>query len=293
MKRIFIFSGLFLLVALLMIQCNVIWTSPKSYRPAKQLPFQQSIMSLEEYTKSGLINTHPRPYSFQIENKLSKGAVCVVGLDHTKDPKNQQFVEVEKQWTKFNPTVAMAEGRLGFLFSWLQNPVRSFGEGGLTAKLAKANGVKLYSWEPEREAEIEYLLTRYDPVHIAAFYCLRPYRGNYSRLSKDEANRVMKNLIAERTNRKGIKGFLTSVEQLDSLWKADHPQLEDWRTYKHPQNGWPVGMLKEIADATNSVRDEHMCNSIIDLVRKGERVFITMGASHAPRVERALREQLD
>lgn len=292
MKRVLLFFGLLLIVALLLIRCNLIWTSPKSYLPEKQFQIKQTIMSLEEYTKSGLINNHPRPYSFQIENKLSKGAVCVVGLDHTKDPQNQQLVEIENQWVTFRPTVALVEGRLGFLFSWAQDPVRTLGEGGMTAKLAKSNGVKLYSWEPEREAEIEYLLTRFDPIHIAAFYCLRPYRGNYSELSKDEANRVMKNLIAERTNRRGIQGSLTSVEQLDSLWKADFPQLEDWRTYKHPRNGWPTGILEEIADATNSVRDEHMCNSILDLVRKGERVFITMGASHAPRIEKALNVNL-
>ncbi len=37
------------------------------------------------------------------------------------------------------------------------------------------------------------------------------------------------------------------------------------------------------------VRDVNMCRAIIELVNKGERVFISMGASHAPRIEGTLR----
>ena len=99
----------------------------------------------------------------------------------------------------------------------------------------------------------------------------------------------MQSLIAKRTNYKTLKGVITSVEQFDSLWKADHPDEVSWRSYKHPQNGWPKGVLKEIAEATNAVRDEHMCRSIIELVSEGERVFISMGSSHAPRIEKTLK----
>ncbi|MBK6825708.1 MAG: hypothetical protein IPG86_01900 [Chitinophagaceae bacterium] len=200
---------------------------------------------------------------------------------------------MKSQWKNFNPTVAMVEGRLGFLVSWFQDPVRKLGEGGLAAKLAKSNGVKLYSWEPGRDAEIEHLLKSYDPLHIAVFFCLRPYRGNYTGLSSAEADRVMKKLIAERTRKPGINGKLKTVEQVDSLWKADYPGLENWRTYQHPQNGWPDGLFKQMAEETNMLRDNYMCNSIIELVNKGERVFISMGVSHAPRIEKALKENLE
>lgn len=293
MKRTLQISVVFILIASMMIQCNVFWTSPKSYVPTKRVALQQSVMSLEEYTNSGLIDTHARPYTYTVQSKRGKGAVLVCGVDHTNDPQNKQLAILKSEWAKFNPTVAMVEGRLGFLFSWVQDPVSKLGEGGLTANLAKSNKVKLYSWEPTRDSEIEALLERFDPVHIAAFYCLRPYRGNYSGLSTDESNKVMKKLISERTNRDGIKGFITSVEEIDSLWKKYYPKLDDWRTYKHPRNGWPDGTFKQIAEATNSIRDVHMCNSIIELVNEGEQVFITMGASHAPRIEKSLRENID
>ncbi len=247
-------------------------------------------MSLDDYTKSGLINSHLRPYVYQLQAPTGGGAVFVFGADHTNDPSNQQCQQIEEEWRRFQPTVALVEGRLGFLFSWMQDPIRKYGEAGLTAKLAKKNDVPLYSWEPNRETEITYLVQRYDSRQVAAFYCLRPYRGNYAGLTSEEANRVMEDMIKERTKYGELKGKIHSVQQIDSLWKVDYPQLMDWRFYNHPTNGWPEGTLSNINVASNQFRDIHMCLSIIELVLKGERVFITMGASHAPRIEQALKE---
>jgi len=292
MNRIFQLFRLPLIILYGLTGCNAIWMSPISYPSKEQKELQPPVMSLDIYTQSGLIDSHPRPYIYKIESKNAKGAVLVFGADHTKDPTDQQLPLIENEWNNFNPTVALVEGRLGFLFSWTQDPVKTYGESGFVAGLAKSNGVKLYSWEPDRDQEIEMLLNSFDPAHIAAFYCLRPFRGNYSGLSFDESNEVMKSLIAERTNRKGIKGFINSVEQIDSLWKFNHPDLGDWRTYQHPRNGWPEGKFKQIAEESNSIRDAFMCKSIIELVTNGERVFITMGSSHAPRIENTLRKNL-
>ena len=43
-------------------------------------------MTLNEYTVSGLIDTHARPYVFTVENKSTKGAVLVFGAEHSFDP---------------------------------------------------------------------------------------------------------------------------------------------------------------------------------------------------------------
>jgi hypothetical protein len=42
----------------------------------------------------------------------------------------------------------------------------------------------------------------------------------------------------------------------------------------------------------NRARDEHFARVVIDLVRKGERVFAVCGSSHAVKLEPALREAL-
>ena len=44
-----------------------------------------------------------------------------------------------------------------------------------------------------------------------------------------------------------------------------------------------------LANASSRARDEHMARLIIDLVQRGERVFLVCGASHALAIEPALR----
>ncbi len=186
----------------------------------------------------------------------------------------------------------LVEGNLDLILTWFFDPVKASGEGGYTQKLAKAEGLKIYSWEAGRDVEIDQVLEKFDPMHIAFFYCLRPYHNKWGNLSKKKQDEKMQSLIRKRTNYKTLNGVISTVAQFDSLWKADYPNEVSWRNYKHPKNGWPKGILEEIAEATNTVRDENMCRLIIELVNKGERVFISMGSSHAPRVEKTLRAMI-
>jgi hypothetical protein len=289
MKRTIQLSLLLALTAVLLIQCSVLWLPPKKYEPKDQVTLQPPVMTLHEYTATGLMDAHARPYVFTVESKTGKGAVLVFGAEHTYDPNHKQLPVMKANWEKFNPTVAMVEGDLDMILTWFFDPVKASGEGGYTQKLAKAKGVKIYSWEAGRDAEMDYVLGKFDPVHIAVFYCLRPYQNKWDRFSKTEQDKRIASQISKRINYKGLKGVITSAEQVDSLWKADFPSLPGWRTYKHPQNGWPDGILKQIAAETNMIRDVNMCRSIIELVNKGERVFISMGASHAPRIENSLK----
>ena len=289
MKRSIQLSVLLLVTALLLIQCNVLWLPPKKYHPVNRVTLAPPVMTLEEYTSSGLISRHPRPYVYTIESRNTRGAVLVFGAEHTFDPNHKQFPAMKENWDRFNPTTALVEGNLDLILTWFFNPVKASGEGGYTQKLAKSKGIKIYSWEPGIEAEMDAILEKHDPFHVAVFYCLRPYQNRWDQFSKAGQDSKMAHLIADRAQYKTLRGTLTSVEQVDSLWKADFPSLPSWRSYKHPANGWPDGMLKQIAEETNMVRDVNMCRAIIELVNKGERVFISMGASHAPRIEGTLR----
>lgn len=289
MKRSIQLSVLLLVTALLLIQCNVLWLPPKKYHPVNRVTLAPPVMTLEEYTSSGLISRHPRPYVYTIERRNTRGAVLVFGAEHTFDPNHKQFPAMKENWDRFNPTTALVEGNLDLILAWFFNPVKASGEGGYTQELAKSKGIKIYSWEPGIEAEMDAILEKYDPFHVAVFYCLRPYQNRWDQFSKAGQDSKMAHLIADRAQYKTLRGTLTSVEQVDSLWKADFPSLPSWRSYKHPANGWPDGMLKQIAEETNMVRDVNMCRAIIELVNKGERVFISMGASHAPRIEGTLR----
>lgn len=281
-----------ILLGFVLVQCNIIWIPPKSYKITQTVDLNPPVMTLDEYTSSGLIDSHPRPFIFTKEIKPDHAALMVFGAEHSYDPQHKQFAAMKENWDKFKPTVAMVEGKLDLILKPIFNPVKASGEGGFVQTMAKKNGIKLYTWEPGMQEEINYALRKVDPLHVATFYCLRPYNNKWDQLSKDEQDKKLKSLISKRASYPGLKGSLTSVAQVDSLWKMDFPDLPSWRSYKHPRNGWPEGKFETIAYLTNSVRDDYMCNAILELVGKGERVFISMGSSHAVRIEKTLNEML-
>lgn len=281
------------LLALLLIKCNVIWMSPKSYKHKQAISLEPPVMTLEEYTSTGLIDKHARPFVFTINSKNGKGAVLAFGVEHTYDPNHRQFATMKSEWEKFKPTVAMVEGRLDLIMKWFFNPVKASGEGGYTQTLAKSDGISIYSWEPGKDAEIKYVLEKADAMHVAMFYCLRRFANKWDQFSTEEQNNTMQRLIREHDRYELLKGALKTVEQVDSLWKADLPQLPSWRSYKHPRNGWPEGKFEMIADRGNAVRDDYMCKAIIEMVRNGERVYVSMGSSHAVRIEQTLRAMIE
>ncbi len=70
MKRSIQLSVLLLVTALLLIQCNLLWLPPKKYHPVNRVTLAPPVMTLEEYTSSGLISRHPRPYVYTIESRF-------------------------------------------------------------------------------------------------------------------------------------------------------------------------------------------------------------------------------
>ena len=283
-KKIAIGLGIYFAIVFLLFGCNVIWTSPSHYNVKEYKKLDEPIMDMVEY--ESILNTHERPYIYSITSKKG-GSAYIIGVDHTKDKQNPQLQTIQTYWDKARPTVALVEGRLGFLFIWFQNPIEKYGESGLVSKLAKKNGAELFTWEPTREDQLENLLKEYPADKIALFYSFRPYFSNmrYGKPSNPEAK--LEEYLKSRTDNEHLKNSFQSWEELDSVWQKDFPDIE-WRNYSD-QHGWADGYLSEIANFSNLSRDFHLIQAIVELVENGETVFITMGVSHAPRIEDALR----
>lgn len=284
-RKVLIFILLFVFFIVILFYFDVLWKSPSYYKTQSQVELNIPIMDMETYMSS-LVNEHERPYIYTIDSK-SSGKVIVVGTDHIKNTNHTQFDSIRHYWKENNPTFALVEGRLGFFFSWIQDPIEEYGESGLTAQLAKENNVDLYTWEPSRGDEIEMLIKKYSAKKLAMFYSLRPFfqLPESERIENGEKN--LQALIEERTDYKHLKNSISSWKEIDSIWKTDFPKL-DWRTFKSGY-GYP-GYLQDIWNSSNLARDQHMIDIIAEQVGKGEIVFVTMGASHAPRIENALKD---
>ena len=137
LKRILIAIALPSLLIAILFYFNIIWKSPGFYKIEQPIELKEPIMDMVEYSQ--IIQTHRRPYCFTVNSSLG-GKVYILGIEHFKDENNPQLDTIRNLWTKANPTVALVEGRLGFLFTWFQNPIKEYGEGGLVSELSKEDG---------------------------------------------------------------------------------------------------------------------------------------------------------
>jgi hypothetical protein len=289
LKKIVVITVSLALIVVLMLVTGFIWLPPGLYHPVENVKLVPPIMTLREYTVSGLIDSHPRPYVFVVESKKSNGAVLVFGAEHTFDPTHPQFAVMKENWDKFDPTVAMTEGYLDLIPRWFINGIRASGEGGYVQRIAREKGVGIYSWEAGRDEEVATCLKTFGPKEVTLLYILRRKQNQWSQYSESDQDKIVKREISRNSK---YQGGIRSLHEVDSTWHAVSRTSESWRTYRHPRNGWPEGPLEDISEVINGVRDEHMCQSILELVNKGERVFITMGSSHAPRIEGTLKAMI-
>ena len=103
-------------------------------------------------------------------------------------------------------------------------------------------------------------------------------------------DRLAAELLALRSDVTGLRGAIASVEQLDQVWHKHLGDLPSWRTLKtEPKHS----VLEQISCASREIRGEHMVRTLVDLVRKGERVMAVVGCSHVIRQEWMLRAALE
>ena len=290
MKQIIRLAGLTILLVIagffVLLWTGTIWRSPQYMGAERTYDFSTPVISMSQYDS---LADHPRPYLYQLKN--GRGEIYVMGIDHTKDPQDPQIPLIAATWNSARPDIAFVEGRLGFLFEGLQDPVEQHGENGMTVQLAKESDVPYYTWEPKREQEIAMVLKRFGPEQAALFYSLRPYFSDFRFGKPENPDAVMQDLIDSRTDYDGIRGAIADVAALDRIWKRDFPMLGDWRNLSD-EYGWPKGYLFDIFSLSNDIRDYHLCSLLVEQAKKGRKVFVTMGSSHAFRIEPALRAEM-
>lgn len=274
-----------LVIVSLLYSC-AIWRSAKHYTLLSECSDTTNVFSMREYGQ--VVETHRRPYVYEIE-KAGKGKVLVFGAEHTKNPNDKQLAEIESKWNEFKPTVALVEGRLGFLMRPFMNPIKVYGESGWVANLARRDKVKLYSWEPAADSVNKSLIAHYTAEQLALSRILNPYFSNLRYGKPASPEKFVEDAI-DRAAEFGVQEQFKTAGDVDKYWKQYFPTGPDWREVSD-QWGLP-GYLGSIADTRNWIRNRHLTCIIQDLMSKGERVFVIAGSSHAVCVEPELNVTL-
>lgn len=274
MKKIIKIAARTLFVVVLLLGAVFIfsWKSPKYYVAAMHA--EQPVLPFKNYTTNHVI-----PYVIQKNN------LVIFGAEHTKDPKHPQLKQLEQSWTTLKPTVALVEGRLGFLLPPFMDPVEHLGEGGKVKALAGKDGIPLYTWDLSKEALATELQTRFTREQIAIAQILNPYFGNL-RFGKPADPEAFVAPYLKRAAFVDMQSRFQNMDDVDKAWKRYFPEL-DWRNvsdeYRMP------GYLADLMEAVNDLRNQHLVNVVKELMAKGERVFLVCGSSHAVCVAPAFR----
>lgn len=243
------------------------WKSPRYYTPSTEYDPGYPIVPFKDYNLE-----HPRPYILRGERFV------LFGGSHTRDAGHPQIAQIVEEWNELRPTVALVEGRLGFLLPPLMNPVKTLGEGGKVKELADQDDVPLYSWDLPKETLARRLKGAFSTEQIALAQILNPYFSNL-RFGKPESPEGFIEEYLKRASYVGEQDNFKSPADVDRAWHKHFPDGPDWREVSDA-HGLP-GYLGELGAITNDLRNKHLVMVIKELLARGERVFAIMGSSHA------------
>jgi hypothetical protein len=246
--------------------------------PALPLPLRNGPEHDAAKTRNG-----GEPYILEV-SAPGGGAILYYGASHTTDRRHPQVADIAERWRSFQPTVAFYEGRArAYFYGALIEPFAGMPEPALVHKLARRDGVTLYSLEPPYEDEVAGLLVGFTADAVAIYFFLRVYVSEAGG-SADEG--LAADLLASRTDVDGLRGTLPTIAHLDYVWRRDFPSLPDWRTLTAEPDVEPfVSLTRE----SQRIRGEHMIRALAELAMNGERVFAVVGSGHVIRQEWNLR----
>ncbi|PCC72189.1 hypothetical protein SAMN02745121_01398 [Nannocystis exedens] len=248
------------------------------------------ILSHEEYADI----EHDMPYVLRFARE--DGALLFFGAKHIDDAGDAQVARIAALWAEFRPTLAFNEGGDPPVEASLVTAAARFGESGLVRFLARRDGVPAASIEPSMRAQVEALRTSgFSDEQILVFFVLRQVPQHRARagVPMDEARLV--EVLRHFHAATGISAPATA----DELASASARLLPPLRHWSEAPAAWFDPVFTRPAAFTNAanrrvsqVRDAWVVELLADRMRRGERVFATMGASHVVMQEPALRARL-
>jgi len=220
----------------------------------------------------------PKPYVLELDRFVFYGA------HHTSNRHDPQFADIEQRWNAFHPTVALCEGRSrGFLIGPVFSRIGKKSEVQFVHELARRDGVRLLTLEPLYADEVGALLKKWTPEQLVLYFTMRVY---WSEAGGKANESLAKDLLAKRTDVDGLRDSLHTLADVDRVWRRDFPTLPDWHVLREePASTY----LAAISEDSRRIRGEHMARTLIDLHRRGERVFAVVGSGHVIRIELILR----
>jgi hypothetical protein len=228
----------------------------------------------------------------------AKGRLYYFGAEHSSEPGNPQFAEIEKSWNAVKPTVAFYEGPNRPIAATRDETIKQTGESGFVRFLAARDGVPIMSLEPSPQDEVKFILKKFSLEQTALFFILREAARLRERrkMSEPEIRAAITQLLARAAQAKIFESPFANLDDLDAAYK---------RHWKNPAEWWQAPsawfdplkssaetggiFTNEINQMSSGYRNLNMYTVLSTAALEGKKVFAVVGRNHVPMQAEALR----
>ena len=230
---------------------------------------------------------HPTPYLVEVERDGSR--LVLLGGLHSSDPADPMFGYIDAAFSRLSPAFALHEGTPPAVEPDCEIAIRRHGEAGLVRHLAARAGIETASMDIPLAEEAGLLRRRIGQQNALVFLVVRQlasFNRKTARMDFDAYFGEFFDTIAPALQLAAIDWPLIEAEHARLLRRPlraeqvtgheTNPMLDDLPTQR-------------IARWSNRRRDEYMLRRLLEALSEHERVFATVGVTHAVMLEPALR----
>ena len=247
------------------------------------MPSSRHILSFADYAAI----RHPTPYLVEVERDGSR--LSLLGGHHSSDPADPIFGSIDAAFSRSSPTFALHEGTPPAVEPDREIAIRRHGEAGLVRHLAARAGIGTESMDIPLAEEAELLRRRIGEQDALVFLVVRQlasFNRKTARMDFDAYFRDFFDTIAPALHLATIDWALIGAEHVRLLGRPLIAGEVTGLETNPMRNELPT---QRIARWSNRRRDEYMLRRLLDAVRRHQRVFATVGVTHAVMLEPALR----
>ncbi len=192
----------------------------------------------------------------QIVSNSSK-SIFLFGTKHSKDLRQLELIQDSIK--KFGPDVVLIEGNFDkAAFNSEEEAIKSGKELGFASFYCKSNNIPMFSNDPLKREDRDYITRRYDKEISQLYFFIRSFSANQN---------IGKNLIPKNVN------LLTQ-----KILKEKFNLKKDYSDYFNPT--LEINLFNKISKELSSFRDSCMVNKTKLFLTKCDKIFLIKGDYH-------------
>jgi len=251
------------------------------------MPPAGQILSFAEYARI----RHPTPYLVDVARGGSR--LVLFGGRHSSDPADPMFHQIEGAFHTLAPAFALHEGTPPAVESDREIAIRRHGEAGLVRHLAARAGIATASMDIPLADEARLLrreLAQGDALVYLVVRQLASFNRKTARMDFDGYFGDFFQRIAPALELAALDWPLIETHHQRLLGRRLAPRRVTAIETDPMRDDLPT---QRIARLSNRLRDEHMLRVLTEARATHQRVFATVGVTHAVMLEPALRAGCD